>query len=322
MARLCGEQLSLSMKLDFPFRKRTSEGWLAVWLSEGNARFAHVKPGARPAVLSLEEREWDAADPKALERVTKQVHASRYRCTTLLAQSDYQILLVEAPNVKPDELKAAVRWRIKDMIDYHLHDATIDVLDVPAIAAPQRPATMYVVSTKNQTVQQLVDRFDAARIPLTVIDIPDTAQRNIAALYESPQRALLTASFDIDGGLITITSGGELYVSRRLDIGYAQVNGEERERAFDRVLVEVQRSLDHFERNFSQLTVERVLLAPMAQSEALVTHLAANLQLPVAAMELVDVMDLPPVYLAAPADVRARWFRLIGAGLRVEERVL
>src|SRR5437667_5186311 len=245
------------MKLDFPFRRRANEGWLAVWLSEGTARFAHVKPGARPAVVSLEEREWDAADPRALERITKQLHASRYRCSTLLAQSDYQMLLVESPNVKREELKAAVRWRIKDMIDYHLDDATIDVLDVPVMAVSQRPATMYVVVTKNQVLRQLISRFEAAEIPLAVIDIPDAAQRNIAALYESAKRALLTLSFDVDGGLITITSAGELYVSRRLEIGYAQVNVEPiaRQRAFDRVVVEVQRSLDHFERNFSQLSV-------------------------------------------------------------------
>jgi MSHA biogenesis protein MshI len=312
------------MKLELPFRKQASVGWLAVSLGEGRARFAHVKPGPRPAVISLEEREWDNADANALERVIKQVHASRHRCTTLLGQPDYQILLVEAPNVKREELKAAVRWRIKDMIDYHVHDATIDVLDVPAAAAPQRPATMYVVVTKNQMVQQLVDRFDAAGIALAVIDIPDTAQRNIAALYESPGRALLTLSFDPDGGLTTITSGGELYVSRRLDIPYAQVNGDgdAHTRAFDRVLVEVQRSPDHFERNFSQLAVERVLVAPMAQCETLVAHIAANLQVPVVAMDLADVMDLPPLYLAATPDRRALWFRLIGAGLRVEPTVL
>src|SRR5436190_4607113 len=161
------------MKLELPFRKQASVGWLAVSLGEGRARFAHVKPGPRPAVTSLEEREWDAGDANALERVIKQVHASRHRCTTLLAQPDYQILLVEAPNVKREELKAAVRWSIKDMIDYHVHDATIDVLDVPSIGASQRPATMYVIVTKNDTVRQTMSRFEEAGIPLSVIDIPD-----------------------------------------------------------------------------------------------------------------------------------------------------
>lgn len=308
------------MKLDFPFRRRINEGWLVVWLGEGKARFAHVKPGTRPAVVSLVERDWDKADPQALERVVKQAQVGRYRCTTVLAQSDYQMLLVEAPNVKRDELKAAVRWRIKDMIEYRVDEAAIDVLQVPAAPGAQRPATMYVVATRNDFVRGLIDRFESADIPLTVIDIPDTSQRNVAALYESPQRALLSLSFDADGGLITMTSGGELFVSRRLDIGQAQMAGEPTtQRAYERVVIEVQRSLDHFERNFSHLSTDRVLVAPMQHGEALAAHLGANLQLPVAAMDLGEVMDLPAVYHAAPAEIRAHWFRLIGAGLRGAE---
>jgi MSHA biogenesis protein MshI len=296
------------------FGASNAPGWLAVELGEASVSLAHVvHDGGQPVVQFAEERDWDPAEPKSLEQVAREFGVKRFQCTTLLKPQEYNILLVEAPAVKPEELKAAVRWRIKDMLDYHVDDATIDVLDVPAIKGPQRPATMYAVVSKSDRLRQLIARFEAAGIDLAVIDVPDSAQRNIAALYESPQRALLTLSFDADGGLMTITSAGELYVCRKLD-GH--------QRALDRVLIEVQRSLDHFERNFSQLTVERVLVAPMQESEALVAHLGGHLQLPVAAMDLIDVMDLPPAYLAAPADIRARWFRLIGAGLRVEGAVL
>ena len=308
------------MKLDFPFRRRVTEGWMAVSLGEGHAYFAHVQAGSRPVVAALEEREWDTADPNARQRILRPLRLGRYRCTALIGQADYQMLLVETPNVKREEIKSAVRWKIKDMIDYPVDAATVEVLEVPAGVAPQHSPSLYAVVSKSEGLRQLIERFEAARINLEVIDIADTAQRNIAALYEAPERALLTLSFDPDGGLITITSGGELYVSRRLDIPLAHVTGQPavRDRAFDRVVIEVQRSLDHFERNFAQLSLDRVLLAPMAQAEALVAHLASQLQPKVAAMDLIDVMDLPPVYLAAPPEVRARWFRLIGAGLRVE----
>src|SRR5687767_13926251 len=99
----------------WPIQKKHAPGWLAVTVREGSARFAHVKPGSRPAVMFLEERTWTATEPKSLERVARQMEAQRYRCTTLLAQSECQLLQVEAPNVKRDELKAALRWRVKDM---------------------------------------------------------------------------------------------------------------------------------------------------------------------------------------------------------------
>src|SRR6266850_5357212 len=114
------------MKLPFLQRRRARDGWLVVSLAQGNARFAHVRAGNRPAVVSLAEREWDPQDSKALERVTKELQATRYRCSTVLSQSDYQMLLVESPGVKREELKSAVRWRIKDMIDYPVLEATLD----------------------------------------------------------------------------------------------------------------------------------------------------------------------------------------------------
>jgi MSHA biogenesis protein MshI len=313
------------MRIPSLFSRSRSEGWLVTALGETSARFAHVRPGARPRVLFLEERSWGAADAKGLEKVSKSLRASSFRCTTLLPQSDYQVLLLESPpGVKRDELKAALRWKLKDMIDFPVDAATFDILDLPA--PPEgagRPATLYVVVARNDTVKGVMERFRGARIPLSVIDIPDAAQRNIAALYESEQRGLLTLSFGRDGGLLTITARGELLASRRLDTAFDHVNGADeaaRARAFDRVLVEVQRSLDHFERNFTQTSVEKVLVAPMAQAAALVGHLAAQVSLPVAAIDLAEVMDLPERYAGLPPNQQGEWLRLIGAGLREEAR--
>lgn len=308
-----------SLRLPFGLAKSTHDGWLAAVLGEATGRFAHVKPGTRPQVALLEERTWSAKEPRGRERLAKTMRLRGYRCTTLLAQADYQMLLTEAPNLTGDELKAAMRWKIKDMIDYSPEEATIDVLEIPAEAqAPGRPPNVYVVASRSQTVRSVMERFRAAGMALEVIDIPEMAQRNVAALFEEPGRALLTLSFGNDGGMITVSSGGELYASRRLELTDAHLNAPEeaRTRAYDRVLVEVQRSLDHFERSFVNLAVSRVLIAPMEAVDTLVAHLAANLYLPVGSMDLSQVMDLPASYATAQPGERGAWFRLIGAGLR------
>ncbi|MGQ0651583.1 MAG: agglutinin biogenesis protein MshI [Betaproteobacteria bacterium] len=317
MARLLGDELR--MRLPALFRRSEQKGWLAAALGDGSVRVVHIRRHERPAVHLMEERRWDRADAKGLEKVARKMRLAGYRCTTMLPASQYQILLTEAPpGVRREELKSAVRWRIKDMIDFPVNDATIDVLEIPQPASSTRPPNMYVVVARNDAVRGVMDRFAEARIPLRAIDIPDLAQRNIAALYESEQRALLVLSFDPAGGLLTITAGGELYSSRRLETTCEQVNAQAAAEngAFERVLIEVQRSLDHFERTFSQAAVEKVLVAPMARAAGLVRHLAGQLYLPVAAMDIAEVMDLPPAYAALPGEERAEWFRLIGAALR------
>ncbi len=302
-------------------------GWLAVELGEGSVSLTHVvREGSQPAVRFAEERPWDAAEPKSLERVAREFGLKRYRCTTLLKPQEYNILLVEAPAVKPEELKSAVRWRIKDMLDYHVDDATIDVLDVPVPAGTtQRAHYMYTVAARNDTIRATLDRFQAGGIALSVIDIPDTAQRNVAVRLESEQRGVVALTFDADGGLITVSFNGELYLSRRLDVTAVQLTeaaGDERERLLDRVLVETQRSLDHCERTYPFFALARVVVGPFAGDAALRAHLAASLYLPVEGLELGQVVRLPSEARGWNTAQQARWLKLIGAGLRVEKKAL
>jgi MSHA biogenesis protein MshI len=325
VARLLDGRLSLMKKIFQRLLGRGAKaGWLAVELGEASVSFAHVVPnGERPVVEFAEERSWDAAEPKSLERVAREFGAKRFQCTTLLRPDQYQILLVEAPAVKPEELKSAVRWRIKDMLDYHVDDATIDVLDVPVPAgAAQRAHYMYTVAARNDTIRATIERFAAAGMPLAVIDIPDTAQRNIAARLETDQRGVIALTFDAHGGLVTVSFAGELYLSRRLDVTAAQLgeaDGEARSRLLERVLVETQRSLDHCERTYPFFTLGRVVVGPFPGDAGLREHLAANLYLPVEALDLAQVIELPPGW--TPAE-QAKWLKLIGAGLRVEKKAL
>ena len=306
--------------------RKSAPGWLVFQLDESTVSVAHVRPdGGRPAVEFAQERDWDPKEPKSLERVAKEFGARRFACTTLLKPSEYQILLVEAPAVKRDELKPAIRWRIKDMLDYHVDDATIDILDLPVPAGgPARPHQMYAVAARNETIRATVDRFEGAGIPLSVIDIPDVAQRNAALLFEPEQRGAVALTFDAHGGLITAVFDGELYLSRRLDITAEQLaeGGEERARLLERILVETQRSLDHCERSFPFFSLARVLLGPVPDESGLQAHLAANLYLPVEPLDLAQVMRLPAASAAWDVAERARWLKLLGAGLRVERRVL
>jgi MSHA biogenesis protein MshI len=307
--------------------QRAEPGWLAVDFGERTVSMAHVRPVAgRPVVEFAEERPWDPADPRSLQKVTREFDAQHFRCITLLRPSEYQILLVEAPAVKREELKAAIRWRIKDMIDYSVDQATLDMLDLPLPAgAETRPHQMYAVASRSETIRTTIERFAKAGMSLAVIDIPDTAQRNVVALFESERRGVMALSFDDHGGLMTVNFLGELYLSRRLDLTGTQLidsSGEERARLLDRVLVETQRSLDHCERSFPFFSLGRVLLGPMPEDVGLAAHLAAHLYLPVDALDMGQVMRLPGSTAAWDAEDRAHWLKLIGSGLRVEKKTI
>ena len=311
----------------FFFRKKTEKGWLVVDFRDESVGFAHVVPANGSAkVLFCEERPWSADDPKALDRVAREFNAERFQCTTLLAPASYQILLVEAPPVKTDELKSAVRWRIKDLIDYHLEDAVVDVLDIP----PPDPGSarghmMYAIATRNETVKAVIDRFEAANLQLQVVDIPDTAQRNLAVRLERGDKGVVMVSFGVHGGFITFSSGGELYLTRRVDISAGDLgsgDAEARQAVIDRAALEVQRSLDHFERQFHYVSLDRVVVVPVPGADDLVDRITSSVVLPVERFELDSVIDTSAAPGLHEPGALPKWLMSIGAGLRVETRAL
>ncbi|SHG98104.1 agglutinin biogenesis protein MshI [Massilia sp. CF038] len=311
------------------FKKtRKTSGLLAIGFDAGGVCAARVSrvPDAKPVVdLAAAFPAKLAPTPEALDKIARELQALQYQVSTLLGGRDYQMLAVESPNVQPEELKAAVRWRLKDMLDFHVDDATIDVLDIPADKnANTRPSSMFAIAARNAVIEARQSLFASAKVNLAVIDIPEMAQRNISAMLEPEGRGLAMLSFADEGGLLTVTFGAELYLSRRIDVTLAQVletDPDRRNQCFDRVTLELQRSLDHFDRQFHYVNVSKLVLAPLPSS-ALADYLSSNLYMPVDSLNLASVFDLSKVPDLTGLAAQQRHFLTLGAALRHEEMVL
>jgi len=307
-------------------KQKAQTGWMAVSTDTDAIRLAHID---RPALGKPRVDRWgiiklDDKDGAELEQAAQEYELARYRCATLLHPAEYQLLMVDAPNVPREELKAAIRWRVKDLLDYHIDDATMDVLDIPADEEmPGKSHYMYAVAAKNAIVQGQIAQFERAKIPLQVIDIPETAQRNIAQLYETADRGVGMLSFDHAGGLFTLSYEGELYLARRLDITWSQLAGapeNQRQVYFERIGVELQRSLDHFERQYQNITLSELLLAPTPEDIGLQSYLNSQLYLQMRQVNLADALE----FVGGAMGVDKQWqlFRVLGAALRVEAKFL
>jgi MSHA biogenesis protein MshI len=310
----------------WPLARKTREpGWLVINLRPGELSFAHGQyaPGAGAAIDQCGVRAL-AGEYEGVPQAARELEFDRYQCSTLLTAGEYQMLLVDAPNVPQSELKTAIRWRIKDMLDYHVDDATVDVLAVPSNpSGSERARAMYAVAARNDTIQACIARFDDAHIRLSVIDIPELAQRNLAALFEQDERGLAMLYLGHDHGLLTINYRRELMLARRIEVGAGELaaSGSQREEHFQRVLLELQRTLDHFDRQYAYAPIAKLLLAPEPEETGLLEYLAGNLDLPVERVHLSGA-----IAFGARADLDAaeewRLFHLIGAALRYESKEL
>lgn len=300
-------------------------GWLALLPQGGRITLAHVVRSAdsRPEVRLLDSFAVEKNEVDALQRLRVARQLKSYACTTLLGEADYNLSPLDAPAVPLAERKEALRWAIKEMVSYPVDSACIDVLDIPSVGMPPgRSAGVMVVSATEKSVLARVAAFEEAKIPLAVVDIPELAQRNVAALLEDENRGLAFLRIDENGMMLTLTFQGELIAVRRGETSTLQLNGSDaglRARVRERLVLELQRSLDNFDRQYSHIPISKVVLACYPEVENLAAELGENTYVPVKAMDLSSVMSFPAIPELKNPQVQARNLLAIGAALRTDE---
>ncbi len=299
---------------------RGGEGWTSMLLSPNRIDLAHVilRREAKPVVAALDSFKVEKGEIEAL-RALRKGRKVQGRVSVLLRHGQYQMLQVEAPPGPVAERKDALRWQVKDMLEFPVDAATLDVFEIPDSGGAGRQPQVYLVAASDARLQPTIRAFQAARQSLDAIDIAEMAQRNVASLFAEANRGVALLVFDDDCGLLTFSRDGELFVSRHIDISLtqlAQATAERRDQLYERIALEVQRSLDNFDRIYSQIPISRVLVAPVPGAEGFLDFLRGNLSLPVLDINLSDVIDHAAVPELRDPGYQARHLRLIGAAMR------
>ena len=315
------------------FFKRKSGGnaLTAITLTTDGAAVARVlrTSPSSAKLLGCEFKPLDQDPARTLRELVHMQEAAGTRCSALLSPGAYQLLLVEAPDVEPVELRAAIRWRVKDLIDFHIDDAVIDVFDIPG-QSRGRTRQMYAVAARASKVKECADRIASTGLELEAIDIEELALRNLTALLPEDARGTALLWFGDDYGLILFTRGGELFLSRRIETGAIQLFsaaqegdptsgefGEHLSELLDQITLEIQRSLDYYDSRFAQPPVHGLVIAPTAPELPFIKdYLARNLSLDIRTL---DLSQLFPDAALPDASTQARCLTAIGAALRLEE---
>jgi MSHA biogenesis protein MshI len=172
--------------------------------------------------------------------------------TAMLTPAQYQILTIDMPPVPDAELKAAARWRVKDMITVAPEDVTLDVLRLPGLGGASGRQVLVVVSP-NEAIRQTMLKCRSAGLALSAIDIPELGLRNLACVPGVTTGAVATL---VDAGVecwLSVCDGGELLAVRRFPHdGSTGVT--------ERVVTEVRRSIDRVERQFQDLRLSMLMI--------------------------------------------------------------
>lgn len=270
---------------------------------------------ARPGVCLWERQRINGDIVATLKRLCHQFSLDVGKCTAVLNPQDYRLLITEEPAVPKEEMRGALRWRIKDLIDMPVQDVTLDIFDMPQLPGSSTNS-IYVVAAKNSAIQLRVDIMNAAGINLQYIDIPEMALRNIAAVLPEDDGGLATLILQQDQGLVLITRQKTLYLSRAFSVGSEIFNESMQESVFNQIVLELQRSMDYVESRFRQPSIRHVAIDPITHDTTnFPDFLRTNLGVNVIKFDPEAVIDKK---VAVPSKWQTKDLLLFGAALRRE----
>lgn len=176
----------------------------------------------------------------------------------LLSPDDYQLILIDSLPVPENEMKGALNWRIRSLINYPIDEAAVDYFTIPAKkTTPDRPM-IAAVTAKRDALNRIIDIYKNAGLSLTTIDIPELALRNLTALYENDEKSTAMIYFTANTVILNITSQKMLYFTRRI---HFQLGNEENKSKYEELSLEILRYFDYFQSQWRNPSPTRIFVA-------------------------------------------------------------
>ncbi len=95
-------------------------------------------------------------------------------------------------------------------------------------------------------------------------------------------------------------------------------DAEQRARVTERLVLEVQRSLDNFDRQYSHIPISKVVFACYPAVDNLINELIESIYVPVRELDLAPVIDFPSIPELKSPQMQAKNLLAIGAALRTD----
>ena len=303
-------------------RSAAAKGRIGIVLDDERAAVAVVNRDSSGAVLTRCESVPFGAGRDAAAAL-QALELPAMPLSGVLRSQDYQLALVEAPDVPPAELRAAMRWRLRDNIDFRVEDAVIDVFDIPPQSRGSQGRMMYAVAARRTAV----DRQGAALGAwgkFDVVDVPELCLRNLVSQLPAAASGVAMLHLGQTTASVVLVRGATFYFARQMNLQTAMSGSADPAPGgrlnSESVLLELQRSLDYYERHFDQPPITRVVIAPMgARAESLAADLGQESSFEVTVLDLNTALQCAQPL--AP-EVQADCLLAVGAALRVEHRTL
>lgn len=287
-------------------------------LADGSFALAVVRRSGegKPSIehCAVHAASGDAAP--ALKALLDKLRVGRAPVCAVIGGDDYQIVQVEAPDVLPAEMRAAIRWRLRDVINFSVDEAVVDVFETPDPVRRTQGKMLFAVAARDAAIQRISSTARSAAKGFDSIDIPELCLRNLSALLPQDHKGVAMLALNERFAQLVTTRQGVMYLTRRIDtarFGHDSRNGATIDAAA--LALEIQRSLDYYESHYDQTPIGDLVLAPAAaHAHDLAQELKNETSLRVSVLNVGEIFNVP----SGGDDLVTDWPTLmaLGAALR------
>lgn len=257
-----------------------------------------------------------AGDPApTLKAMMEKLRVGRAPVCAVIGGDDYQIVQVEAPDVLPAEMRAAIRWRLRDVINFSIDEAVVDVFETPEPVRRTQGKMLFAVAARDPAIQRIATTVRSVAKGFDSIDVPELCLRNLSALLPQDHKGVAMLALNERFAQLVITRQGVMYLTRRIDTGRFAHDGRNGMTIDAGTLaLEIQRSLDYYESHYDQTPISDLVIAPAnARAGDLASELKNETSLRVGMLNIGEIFNVP-----SGGEVVTDWPTLmaLGAALR------
>lgn len=275
--------------------------------------WAQTKP-----VLQIRDCQYFSGDIKVqqdgLNKFVEQHQLQHANCRGVLSLDDYQLMLIAKPKVTDSELGEAVRWLVKDLIDFPIEEAVVDVFPAPTRAG-QAPK-IYVVIARLAWLTMVDAIIAKAGLNLQCVNIAALAIRNILSSLPIVGNSAVLLIKEGDHYYILVVKERLVYLERKLEFSSQnELNPQVFELFCNELVAELQRSIDFYQNRERTIPVKIFLDPVLGQNQRLVQLIEAAMTLHVEALVIRKWVSKVE---EMPLDVQTHCLSVIGEALALE----
>ncbi len=238
-------------------KRKAAPGSVGVYLCNDSISMVHIN-AADPAHMKILANQHILCSSDTEKQAALQVFVQKHgletmACHTIIELQDYKVTLLDSPPVAEAELISSVRWMLKDVINYPLDEACIEVFHIPLPRARDSMKLIYAVVAPLKNMIAVEKFIQSAGLSLHSLGIPELALKNALWFFGEITRGSLLIYLHKNLGKLILIDDNAIHMVRNIDL---------RDNAAETLILEIQRYIDYSNTLFRQNLCTQFLITP------------------------------------------------------------